>query len=77
MVMKNEGLTGKVKKDVDQKNQMKADLTALFLPRQPPMPLTEVGVQPRLPWSAGVLPWHTVLQKTTVFRGFFVCRQSR
>ena len=32
-----------VKKDAEQKDQMKADLTALFLPRQPPMPLTEVG----------------------------------
>lgn len=31
-----------VKKDTEQKDQMKADLTALFLPRQPAMPLTEV-----------------------------------
>jgi len=31
-----------VKKDVEKKDQMKADLTALFLPRQPAMPLTEV-----------------------------------
>lgn len=31
-----------VKKDAEQKDQMKADLTALFLPRQPPMALTEV-----------------------------------
>lgn len=31
-----------VKKDAEQKDQMKADLTALFLPRQPAMPLTEV-----------------------------------
>lgn len=38
------GLSGKVKKDAEQKDQMKADLTALFLPRQPPMPLTEVGL---------------------------------
>ncbi|XP_029364172.1 protein flightless-1 homolog isoform X3 [Echeneis naucrates] len=34
-------LQGKVKKDAEQKDQMKADLTALFLPRQPAMPLTE------------------------------------
>ncbi|KAM8962259.1 LOW QUALITY PROTEIN: protein flightless-1 homolog [Pelodytes ibericus] len=40
-VMKNEGLVGKVKKDTEKKDQMKADLTALFLPRQPPMPLAE------------------------------------
>ncbi|KPP68916.1 protein flightless-1-like [Scleropages formosus] len=40
-VLKKEGLSGKVKKDVEQKGQMKADLTALFLPRQPPMPLAE------------------------------------
>lgn len=33
-----------MKKDAEQKDQMKADLTALFLPRQPAMPLTEVGV---------------------------------
>ncbi|KAG8433341.1 hypothetical protein GDO86_017572 [Hymenochirus boettgeri] len=39
-VLKNEGLSGKVKKDV-VKDQMKADLTALFLPRQPPMPVSE------------------------------------
>lgn len=32
-----------VKKDAERKDQMKADLTALFLPRQPPMPLTEVS----------------------------------
>lgn len=31
-----------VKKDAEKKDQMKADLTALFLPRQPAMPLTEV-----------------------------------
>lgn len=41
-VKQNDGLSGKVKKDAEQKNQMKADLTALFLPRQPPMPLSEV-----------------------------------
>lgn len=41
-VQQNSGLSGKVKKDAEQKNQMKADLTALFLPRQPPMPLSEV-----------------------------------
>nr|XP_033819549.1 protein flightless-1 homolog [Geotrypetes seraphini] len=40
-VLKNEGLMGKVKKDAEKKDQMKADLTALFLPRQPAMPLTE------------------------------------
>ncbi|XP_064414953.1 protein flightless-1 homolog [Latimeria chalumnae] len=40
-VLKNEGLLGKVKKDAEKKDQMKADLTALFLPRQPAMPLTE------------------------------------
>lgn len=41
-VKQNEGLSGKVKKDAEQKDQMKADLTALFLPRQPPMLLSEV-----------------------------------
>lgn len=41
-VKQDDGLSGKVKKDAEQKNQMKADLTALFLPRQPPMPLSEV-----------------------------------
>ncbi|XP_044289445.1 protein flightless-1 homolog [Varanus komodoensis] len=35
------GLAGKVQKDAEKKGQMKADLTALFLPRQPPMPLSE------------------------------------
>ncbi|XP_056391514.1 protein flightless-1 homolog [Hyla sarda] len=35
------GLQGKVKKDAEKKDQMKADLTALFLPRQPPMPASE------------------------------------
>ncbi|KAL8175325.1 UNVERIFIED_CONTAM: hypothetical protein K2H54_019610, partial [Gekko kuhli] len=35
------GLSGKVQKDAEKKDQMKADLTALFLPRQPPMPLSE------------------------------------
>uniref|UniRef100_A0A667YIE3 Protein flightless-1 homolog n=1 Tax=Myripristis murdjan TaxID=586833 RepID=A0A667YIE3_9TELE len=40
-VQQNDNLQGKVKKDAEQKGQMKADLTALFLPRQPPMPLTE------------------------------------
>ncbi|XP_068099632.1 protein flightless-1 homolog [Hyperolius riggenbachi] len=34
-------LVGKVKKDAEKKDQMKADLTALFLPRQPPMPISE------------------------------------
>ncbi|CAB1447708.1 unnamed protein product [Pleuronectes platessa] len=36
-----DNLQGKVKKDAEKKDQMKADLTALFLPRQPAMPLTE------------------------------------
>uniref|UniRef100_A0A3Q2X3C6 Protein flightless-1 homolog n=1 Tax=Haplochromis burtoni TaxID=8153 RepID=A0A3Q2X3C6_HAPBU len=40
-VQQKDNLQGKVKKDAEQKDQMKADLTALFLPRQPPMPLTE------------------------------------
>ncbi|KAJ8254264.1 hypothetical protein COCON_G00208760 [Conger conger] len=40
-VSQNVGLSGKVKKDSEKKDQMKADLTALFLPRQPPMPLAE------------------------------------
>ncbi|CAF88472.1 unnamed protein product, partial [Tetraodon nigroviridis] len=40
-VQQTGSLQGKVKKDAEQKDQMKADLTALFLPRQPPMPLTE------------------------------------
>uniref|UniRef100_A0A672Z1T5 Protein flightless-1 homolog n=1 Tax=Sphaeramia orbicularis TaxID=375764 RepID=A0A672Z1T5_9TELE len=40
-VQQTSNLQGKVKKDAEQKDQMKADLTALFLPRQPPMPLTE------------------------------------
>lgn len=40
-VQQAEGLSGKVQKDVEKKDQMKADLTALFLPRQPPMPLAE------------------------------------
>uniref|UniRef100_UPI00398F7FAA protein flightless-1 homolog n=1 Tax=Pristiophorus japonicus TaxID=55135 RepID=UPI00398F7FAA len=40
-VLKKEGLMGKVKKDSEKKDQIKADLTALFLPRQPPMPLSE------------------------------------
>uniref|UniRef100_A0A8C5SW37 Protein flightless-1 homolog n=1 Tax=Laticauda laticaudata TaxID=8630 RepID=A0A8C5SW37_LATLA len=35
------GLSGKVQKDSEKKDQLKADLTALFLPRQPPMPLSE------------------------------------
>ncbi len=41
-VKQTEGLSGKVKKDAEKQDQMKADLTALFLPRQPAMPLTEV-----------------------------------
>ncbi|XP_029767131.1 protein flightless-1 homolog [Terrapene carolina triunguis] len=40
-VLQAKGLAGKVKKDAEKKDQMKADLTALFLPRQPPMALTE------------------------------------
>ncbi|KAM3864165.1 protein flightless-1 homolog isoform 2-T2 [Diretmus argenteus] len=40
-VQQKDNLQGKVKKDAEKKDQMKADLTALFLPRQPPMPLTE------------------------------------
>uniref|UniRef100_A0A3P8WVE8 Protein flightless-1 homolog n=1 Tax=Cynoglossus semilaevis TaxID=244447 RepID=A0A3P8WVE8_CYNSE len=40
-VQQKDTLQGKVKKDAEQKDQMKADLTALFLPRQPAMPLTE------------------------------------
>ncbi|XP_045074645.1 protein flightless-1 homolog, partial [Coregonus clupeaformis] len=40
-VKQQEGLQGKVKKDAEKKDEMKADLTALFLPRQPPMALTE------------------------------------
>lgn len=34
-------LAGKVKKDAEKKDQLKADLTALFLPRQPAMALSE------------------------------------
>lgn len=41
-VQQTDGLWGKVQKDAEKKDQMKADLTALFLPRQPPMPLSEV-----------------------------------
>ncbi|XP_077590146.1 protein flightless-1 homolog [Stigmatopora nigra] len=40
-VQQKDNLQGKVKKDTEQKDQMKADLTALFHPRQPAMPLTE------------------------------------
>ncbi|XP_007910122.1 protein flightless-1 homolog [Callorhinchus milii] len=40
-VLKREGLMGKVKKDAENKDQIKADLTALFLPRQPAMLLAE------------------------------------
>uniref|UniRef100_A0A8C4DR06 Protein flightless-1 homolog n=1 Tax=Dicentrarchus labrax TaxID=13489 RepID=A0A8C4DR06_DICLA len=40
-VQQKDNLQGKVKKDAEKKDQMKADLTALFLPRQPAMPLTE------------------------------------
>lgn len=45
-VLQGPGLTGKVKRDAEKKDQMKADLTALFLPRQPPMALAEVGAGP-------------------------------
>ncbi|ERE67713.1 putative protein flightless-1 like protein [Cricetulus griseus] len=40
-VLQGQGLSGKVKRDTEKKDQMKADLTALFLPRQPPMALAE------------------------------------
>uniref|UniRef100_A0A2I3GC84 FLII actin remodeling protein n=1 Tax=Nomascus leucogenys TaxID=61853 RepID=A0A2I3GC84_NOMLE len=40
-VLQSPGLSGKVKRDAEKKDQMKADLTALFLPRQPPMLLAE------------------------------------
>nr|AAL36557.1 cytoskeletal actin-modulating protein [Mus musculus] len=40
-VLQGQGLSGKVKRDTEKTDQMKADLTALFLPRQPPMPLAE------------------------------------
>lgn len=45
-VLQGPGLAGKVKRDAEKKDQMKADLTALFLPRQPPMALAEVGAGP-------------------------------
>uniref|UniRef100_A0AAX7UNZ4 Gelsolin-like domain-containing protein n=1 Tax=Astatotilapia calliptera TaxID=8154 RepID=A0AAX7UNZ4_ASTCA len=55
-VQQKDNLQGKVKKDAEQKDQMKADLTALFLPRQPPMPLTEVTTQYKSFWgcNAGI-----------------------
>ncbi|XP_021103247.1 protein flightless-1 homolog isoform X2 [Heterocephalus glaber] len=40
-VLQGPGLSGKVKRDAEKKDQMKADLTALFLPRQRPMALAE------------------------------------
>ncbi|XP_059991591.1 protein flightless-1 homolog isoform X5 [Lagenorhynchus albirostris] len=40
-VLQGPGLAGKVKRDAEKKDQMKADLTSLFLPRQPRMPLAE------------------------------------
>ncbi|XP_014398336.1 PREDICTED: protein flightless-1 homolog isoform X3 [Myotis brandtii] len=40
-VLQGQGLAGKVKRDAEKKDEMKADLTALFLPRQPPMALAE------------------------------------
>lgn len=57
-VLQEGGLAGKVRKDAEKKDQMKADLTALFLPRQPPMPLSEVGLGtipcvPPLCWADG------------------------
>lgn len=52
-VLQGPGLTGKVKRDAEKKEQMKADLTALFLPRQPPMALAEVGAGPRGRGGAG------------------------
>lgn len=54
-VLQGPGLAGKVKRDAEKKDQMKADLTALFLPRQPPMALAEVGVDlwPRVGAVAG------------------------
>lgn len=57
-VLQAEGLASKVKKDAEKKDQMKADLTALFLPRQPPMALTEVrsGVWASRAPSAGLSP---------------------
>lgn len=45
-VLQGQGLAGKVKRDAEKKDEMKADLTALFLPRQPPMALAEVGSGP-------------------------------
>ena len=45
-MLQGPGLAGKVKRDAEKKDQMKADLTALFLPRQPPMALAEVGASP-------------------------------
>lgn len=44
--VQKKGLADKVKKDAEKKDQIKADLTALFLPRQPPMPLLEVPAVP-------------------------------
>ncbi|KAM9695202.1 protein flightless-1 homolog isoform 4-T4 [Trichechus inunguis] len=40
-VLQGQGLAGKVKRDAEKTDQMKANLTALFLPRQPPMALAE------------------------------------
>ncbi|MBW00433.1 Protein flightless-1, partial [Eschrichtius robustus] len=40
-VLQGPGLAGKVRRDAEKKDQMKADLTSLFLPRQPRMPLAE------------------------------------
>lgn len=44
-----------VKKDAEKKDQMKADLTALFLPRQPAMPLAEVTTHAAFLFSFFVL----------------------
>lgn len=61
-VLQDGGLAGKVRKDAEKKDQMKADLTALFLPRQPPMPLSEVG--PRgLPPCVHPRPQKNILQE--------------
>ncbi|KAI6076565.1 Protein flightless-1-like protein [Aix galericulata] len=55
-VLQDGGLAGKVRKDAEKKDQMKADLTALFLPRQPPMPLSEVEPRGAPPKNKKVPP---------------------
>lgn len=52
-VLQGQGLAGKVKRDSEKKDEMKADLTALFLPRQSPMALAEVGWGLVMGWSLG------------------------